>query len=56
MKHSWFNILLLALLSCSENEENGETDMLEFNAILTSTILLKEHQNILETSQKHIFL
>ena len=42
MKRPWFNILLLTLLSCSENEDNGETDMLEINAILPSTILLKE--------------
>ena len=42
MKCSCFNILLFALLSCSENEDNGDTDILEINAILPKSISLIE--------------
>ena len=39
MKRRCFNIILLTILSCTENEDNGSP---EFPAMLPTTIVLKE--------------
>ena len=43
MKRICLNVILLTILSCSENEENGESDIFnEINAVLPTTIVLKK--------------
>ena len=43
MKHLCLSIILLVILSCSENDDNGEKDIFnEINAVLPTDIILKE--------------